>query len=308
MNEQIERFLNYIDQINSGSSHTRVSYLHDIEKFVGFLEREGIPSFEDVDRDIIINYISYLREECLHSGNSVLRRISTLRSFYHYLNEFGSVDTHPFSFVKLGKKTRKIPEFLFYEEMINLLDSIDLENDEGIRNRAMFELMYACGLRVSEVVQLTLDDIHLQESYVRIRGKGEKDRIIPFYPQAADHLNNYLRRVRPKLCEFDQECVFVNLKGKQLTTRGVEYILNKVVSKSGLIMNVHPHMFRHSFATHMLDNGADLRVVQEFLGHSSLSTTQIYVHVTQERLKDAYEKALPRAQIQVKKADKSAVK
>lgn len=308
MNDQIERFLNHIDHINSGSKHTREAYDRDIEKFVEFLGREGIESFEEVDRNIVMNYISYLREECFHQGNSVLRRISTLRSFYHYLNEYDSVSTHPFSYVKLGKKTRKIPEFLYYEEVETLFDSIDLECDEGIRNRAMFELMYASGLRVSETVQLKVEDVNFREGFVKIVGKGEKDRIVPFYSAAGQRLEDYLRKVRPKLCGDDHTFVFVNKRGKPLTSRGVQYILDKVVGKSGLILNVHPHMFRHSFATHLLDNGADLRVVQELLGHSSLSTTQIYVHVTQERLKEAYEKALPRAHFHEKKANNTKLK
>ena len=175
-----------------------------------------------------------------------------------------------------------------------LLNSIPLDNDEDIRNRAMFEIMYACGLRVSEVVSLRVDDIDLNDHVLRVIGKGSKERIVPFYDEAGDFLKLYLNQVRKKWCDEKERICFLNLKGNPLTTRGVQYILDKVVLKSNLLLKVHPHMFRHSFATHLLDNGADLRVVQELLGHSSLSTTQIYTHVSREHLKNTYEKAFPR--------------
>ena len=196
--------------------------------------------------------------------------------------------------VYMGKKEKKIPEFLFYDEMIELLESIPLDTDENIRNRAMFEMMYACGLRVSEVVSLKIDDIDLNDQIVRVVGKGSKERIIPFYDEAKEYLILYLNKVRKKMCTDKERNCFLNLKGQPLTTRGVQYILDKVVLKSGLLLKVHPHMFRHSFATHLLDNGADLRIVQELLGHSNLSTTQIYTHVSKEHLKNTYKKAFPR--------------
>ena len=295
MNESIEKFLNYIQQVNSGSKHTLEAYERDIKMFTDFLIKEGIDKFEEVDRTIVMNYIAYLREECFYKSNSVLRRISTLRSFFTYLSEYGALSTQPFAYIKLGKKTRNIPEFLYYEEMERLLESIDLATLEGQRNRAMFELMYASGLRVSEVCELQIRDIDFSQMFLRIVGKGDKERVVPFYPQAGQFVKDYIRTVRPQFTDSTHDFVFVNKNGKPLTTRGIQYILNKVVDASGLMMKVHPHMFRHSFATHLLDNGADLRVVQELLGHSSLSTTQIYVHVTQERLKSAYLEALPRA-------------
>ena len=293
MNEWIERFLAYNSQINTGSDHTRDAYQRDLEKYRDFLEREQI-SYEEADRQVILNYITYLRMECHLKNSSVLRRISSVRSFYHYLSEYHGLNTNPFALIKLGKKEKKIPEFLFYDEMDALLNSIELNNDENIRNRAMFELMYACGLRVSEIVSLRMDDIDLNEQILRVVGKGSKERMVPFYDEARDVLKLYLNTVRKKWCDEKETICFLNLKGKPLTTRGVEYILDKVVLKSGLLLKVHPHMFRHSFATHLLDNGADLRIVQELLGHASLSTTQIYTHVSKEHLKNTYEKAFPR--------------
>ncbi len=293
MNEWMESFLTYVYQINSQSEHTIENYRHDLHVFEQFLNREGL-DWKDVDRDVILNYISYLRMECHLKSSSVARRVSTLRSFYRYLGEYHGLDQQPFALIQLGKKERKIPEFLYYDEMIALLDSIPLDNDENIRNRAMFELMYASGLRVSEVVSLTIDNIDLNDQVLRIIGKRKKERIDPFYDDAKKYLEIYLHQVRKKQCTEKERICFLNRNGKPLTTRGVEYILDKVVKKSDLIIQVHPHMFRHSFATHLLDNGADLRVVQELLGHSSLSTTQIYTHVSKEHLQKTYEKAFPR--------------
>lgn len=293
MNEWIEKFLAYTAHMNTNSEHTQDAYRRDLNKFHDFLKKECI-DFEEVDRNIILNYITYLRMECSLKNSSVLRRISSIRSFYRYMGEYHGLDKNPFALIKLGKKEKKIPEFLFYDEMDALLNSIPLDNDENIRNRAMFEILYASGLRVSELTSLKIEDIDLNEQVLRVVGKGNKERIVPFYDDAKKYLEMYLKTVRSKWCDANERVCFLNMKGKPLTSRGVEYILDKVVSKSGLLMKVYPHQFRHSFATHLLDNGADLRVVQELLGHSSLSTTQIYVHVSKEYLKNTYEKAFPR--------------
>lgn len=294
MDEKVKRFLDHITQINTGSEHTRDAYERDLMKFAEFLHREGIDKFEEVDRSIILNYISYLREECLQKKNSVLRRVSTLRSFYTYMNEYGLLSNNPFALVRLGSVQRQIPEILYYDEIDALFDSIDIETNAGLRDRAMFELIYACGLRVSEAAALKICDIDFNECIVHILGKGNKERMIPFHEVAKEYLLRYLKEVRVMWCEDDHDFVFINQHGRPLTTRGIQYILNQTVKKSGMMIRVHPHMLRHSFATHMLDNGADLRVVQEFLGHSALSTTQIYTHITQDRLKNAYNKAFPR--------------
>lgn len=292
MNEWIDKFIHYNSQLNTNSEHTKDAYVRDLKKFQEFLEKEGI-QFDEVDRQLILNYISYMRLECHLKHATVARRISSLRSFYRYLSEFYGLSKNPFALIKLGKKEKKIPEFLFYEEMIELLESIALDNDENIRNRAMLEMMYACGLRVSEVVSLRIDDIDLNDQIIRVLGKGNKERVIPFYDEAKKCLLLYLN-IRKKYCTEKEKICFLNMRGKPLTTRGVQYVLDKVVMKSHLLLKVHPHMFRHSFATHLLDNGADLRIVQELLGHSNLSTTQIYTHVSKEHLKNTYEKAFPR--------------
>lgn len=213
------------------------------------------------------------------------------------MNEYGILSANPFVLVKLGSVRRQVPEFLFYDELDALFDSIDIETAAGLRDRAMFELIYACGLRVSEAAALKISDLDFSECIVHILGKGNKERVVPFHDVAKEFLLRYLREVRPLWCADDHAFVFVNQHGRPLTSRGIQYILDQTVKKSGLMLRVHPHMLRHSFATHMLDNGADLRLVQELLGHASLSTTQIYTHVTRERLKNAYNSAFPRAKV-----------
>lgn len=300
METYLIRFLDYLDTVNSGSIHTRDAYQRDISEFIEFLKREGVEQLEEVDRLLVMDFVSYLRErEGIHGSMknaTVARKLSSLRSYYRYLNEYIGIQNNPFLYFKAPKQTRRIPEFLFYDEIELFLSSFDLHEDVGKRDRALFELMYASGLRVSEVVNLKLEDIDFQDHILRITGKGDKQRLVPFYDLAKQRLLDYVEHVRGKWMKGAKHSyVFINQRGKQLTSRGVQYRMEIAAQRCQLHVHIHPHMFRHSFATHLLDNGADLRVVQELLGHASLSTTQIYVHVTQERLKTAYEQAHPRA-------------
>ena len=300
MKEWKQRFLDYINQLNTGSKHTLEAYERDIDDFIAFLNEEGITSFEHTDRIVVMNYIASLRQRDGVSGamknTSIARKLSSLRSFYRYLNEFIGIQENTFLYVKGPKISRRIPEFLFYDEMELFLSSFDLQKEVDLRNRALFELMYACGLRVSEIVALRLEDIDFIDQVVHITGKGDKQRIVPFYDMAKEILLHYIEEVREKWIQKEKHSiVFINQRGKGLTTRGVQYLMQKQADALNMSIHIHPHMFRHSFATHLLDNGADLRLVQELLGHSSLSTTQIYVHVSQERLKNVYIQAHPRA-------------
>lgn len=300
MEELLDRFLHYIMQVNSGSEHTKAAYERDVREFIFFLQKEDIDDFNDVDRMIVMNFIAELRMRTGTAGpmknSTIARKLSSLRSFYHYLNEYVGIVNNPFVYFKTPKQGKRIPEFLFYDEMETFLDSFQLDTPEGLRSRAMFEMMYACGLRVSEVVNLHMEDIDFHDRIVRICGKGDKQRLVPFYELAKELLERYIYEVRSVwMQDTAHSYVFINQRGKQLTTRGVQYLMEKAAGSCDLHIHIHPHMFRHSFATHLLDNGADLRTVQELLGHSSLSTTQIYVHVTQDRLKHVYESAHPRA-------------
>lgn len=295
----LQRFLDYHQSMNTGSIHTLDAYRRDIYEYYDFLMQEGIEDLEDVDRNVVMNFISSLRMKDGQYGtlknSTIARKLSSLRSFYRYLNEYIGIKNNPFLYMKSPKQGRRIPEFLFLDEMELFLNSFDEHDDAAIRDKAMFEIMYACGLRVSEVVNLRFDDIDFHDQILRILGKGDKERIVPFYQRAGDQIQYYAQHVRSKWVRKEHGYVFVNQRGEKMTTRGVQYRMQQQANRCDLHVHIHPHMFRHSFATHLLDNGADLRLVQELLGHASLSTTQIYVHVSKERLKNAYFAAHPRA-------------
>ncbi|MEG0290775.1 MAG: tyrosine recombinase XerC [Erysipelotrichaceae bacterium] len=300
MEEYLERFLKYHQQINTGSPHTLDAYRRDITMFIAFVRGQGIDSFDDVDRIVVMNYIAMLRSSGGVHGDmknsSIARRLSSLRTFYRYLNEYVGIRSNPFLFMKSPKLAKRIPEFLFYDEMDLFLNSIDESSNQGKRDRAMFEIMYACGLRVSEAVNIRMNQIDYHDNMIRIIGKGDKERMVPFYELAKDKLLVYQESVRPLWMHLKtHDFLFVNQRGDPITSRGVQYLMQKQADLCSLNVHVHPHMFRHSFATHLLDHGADLRVVQELLGHSSLSSTQIYVHVSKARLKSVYENAHPRS-------------
>lgn len=301
MKELAQRFLDYVSLRNTGSKNTLDAYQRDAYEFIDYLNGEGIKSFNEVDRFVVNDYIIALRNKETKNGTlkdkSICRKLSSLRSMFRYLNEHTDVTNNPFLYVKSPKEKRRIPEFLFYNEIDSLLSVFD-ESDVGVRNSALFETMYGCGLRVSEITSLKISDIHFNDDFIIINGKGSKQRIVPFYPDLNELLMKYIYHVRCKWVSDDtNDYVFVNQRGKPLTSRGIQYILNEAVKLTDLNIHVHPHMLRHSFATHLLDNGADLRVVQELLGHSSLSTTQIYVHISQERMKKVYESAHPRSKL-----------
>ena len=298
MTQDILDFLAHVDLANTHSIHTRKAYQRDLVAFQHYLIDLGIANFQSVDKKTILRYIEVLnRQQPGGLKNSTLsRKISSLRSFYRYLMSQGRVERNPVTGILLPSKEKHLPDFLLFEEVNRLFESFDLSDPIQLRNRALFELMYASGLRVSEAVNLTRSAINLSERTLRFIGKGSKERMVPFYTDAAEILKRYLDESRPVLlCGKTHDRVFINQKGESLTSRGIEYLLDLCSKKAGLSRSIHPHMLRHSFATHLLDNGADLRLVQELLGHSSISTTQIYTHVTLDRLRETYLKAHPRA-------------
>ena len=300
MENYLEDFLRFLRTQNTGSENTIDGYRRDIKRFIDYLQSEGISKLDDVDRIVVTGYLRFLRypkglkKEL--SNKTIARHLSALRSFYRFLMEFYDLTSNPFENIKTVRTYRKLPEFLFFEEMDTLLSSIDINDEYGLRNRALLELLYACGLRVSEIINLRINDIDTHDLVVRVIGKGDKERIVPFYPLVMEYLKAYIEQERPILLAKKQNnYVFLNSRGDKLTSRGVQFIIDQQVLKAGLQIKVHPHMFRHSFATHLLDNGADLRVVQELLGHKFLSTTQIYTHVSADRLKETYDRAHPRS-------------
>ena len=291
----LNNFLETLEVQKQYSLHTIEAYRKDILDFIHFLNQEAILELEDVDYIIIRNYLGKLYDDELKSS-TIARKLSSLRSFYDYLLKHQEVKDNPFVLTKAPKLEKKNPDFLFYEEIDEILDKIDETTDLGLRNRAIIELMYASGLRASEVVEMKLSDIDRNRQVIHILGKGKKERYVPFHELALECLDKYLEEARFSLMVNAKEkhnFVFVNKNGNPLSTRGLRDILDRIALNAGIGRRLHPHTIRHTFATHLLGQGAELRFVQEMLGHSNLSTTQIYTHVTKEKLKKTYDVSHP---------------
>lgn len=299
MNKVTKEFLDHLKEERRYSPQTIDSYRRDIEKFFAFLAEEGI-LFDQVDPQIIRNFLSLEMSNGV-SKRSCKRRLSALRHFYTYLVREHIVDLNPFVFVSSPKLEKKFPHFLYREQIDKIFELNRLRKDElAIRDQAIMELLYYSGIRVHELVTIMVQDINIKQRLLRVIGKGDKQRIVPFSKQCANDINDYLLNLRPVLLarsrqEKKSAALFLNDKGVQLTNRGVEYILDKVQEMTGQNLNMHPHMLRHSFATHLLENGADLREIQELLGHESINATQVYTHVSEEAMKQIYLQNFPRA-------------
>ncbi|ASN07386.1 tyrosine recombinase XerC [Virgibacillus necropolis] len=289
--------MEYLQIEKNASPYTVKYYLNDLETFNQFLMVEGIENLADVDYRLIRVFLTSLYDKKL-SRRTVSRLISSMRSFYRFLEREDKVSSNPFLQVTLPKTTKPIPGFMYQEELGKLFEVNDMSDPLGQRNQALLETFYATGIRVSECQSLTLQDIDFTIGTMLIHGKGRKERYVPFGRFAEIALETYMnegRNVLLKKSNVATNAVFLNAKGTPLTVRGMRLILTKMVEKASLTIHVHPHKLRHTFATHMLNEGADLRSVQELLGHESLSSTQIYTHVTKDHLKNVYMKAHPRA-------------
>ncbi|NAP00434.1 tyrosine recombinase XerC, partial [Halomonas sp. MG34] len=281
----------------NASPYTVKYYQNDLEIFFAFLQGEGITDLGDVDQKVVRIYLTMLYNKQL-SRRSVSRKISTLRSFYKYLERENVLFSNPFVHISLPRTESPVPGFLYKQELEKLFEINDLNEPTGQRNQALIELLYATGMRVSECQGLRLQDIDFSIGTVFVRGKGRKERYIPFGRFAEIALETYITEGRPALlkkAEQQNEAVFLNARGNPITARGIRLILNKMVEKAALTVHVHPHKLRHTFATHLLNEGADLRSVQELLGHENLSSTQIYTHVTKDYLRSVYMNSHPRA-------------
>lgn len=290
-------FTAFLQIEKNASPYTIKYYNEDLESFFFFLQREGITSLQDVDARIVRTYLTELYENQL-SRKSVSRKISSIRSFYKYLEREDEVVTNPFIHVHLPKTERSIPGFLYKEELEKLFEVNDLTTPLGQRDQALIEVLYGTGIRVSECQGLKLKDIDFNIGTIFVRGKGRKERYVPFGRFAEIALETYLNEGRNRLLEKAKtktDTLFLNARGTPLTVRGIRHVLDKMVEKAALSVNLHPHKLRHTFATHLLNEGADLRTVQELLGHENLSSTQIYTHVTKEHLREVYMKTHPRA-------------
>jgi integrase/recombinase XerC len=293
----LQGFLNHIAISRTGSKDTRDAYGRDVRRFLDYLTSIGITDFEDVDRLTVSDYLTKLRSGEIGgkplSNASYSRNLSSLRSYFRYLNKYEGVQQNPVSLFKGASSHRKLPEYLTFDQMEQLLNSFDLSDPIQVRNRCMIEVMYACGLRVSECAGLKIEDIDLSSRTLKVFGKESKERMVPFYPRCGQLIELYLNEVRPQFVKTEHPYLFVNTRGKKVSSRSIEQMVDQAAINANLPMHVHPHMIRHSFATHLLDNGADLRVVQELLGHENLGTTQIYTHVTQDRMRKVVDKAHP---------------
>lgn len=298
----LDDFLVYLQTEKNASSHTLKSYQNDIFHGIDFFSNElGIKDINlkpiHINHRLMRNYLGYLKEKGFCRA-TVSRRLSAWRSFFRYLYREKIIESNPMQQVGTPKQEKKLPYFLQLEQVFKLLEAPDVKTLLGLRDRAILETLYASGIRVSELIALNIFDIDLNSGYLRVTGKGGKERIVPVGLYAVDALSNYIKEARPVLASYSYQkstALFLNRYGERLSTRGVRKKINKYVSMVGLQEKVSPHVIRHSFATHMLDAGADLRSVQEILGHEKLSTTQIYTHVTRERLKYVYERTHPRA-------------
>lgn len=294
MYRHVDEYLNFLAVEKGVSLNTLEAYSRDLNRFIDFVERRGIQKIGDITSNDIIALLGYLKSGGLVS-NSVNRTLAAIRGFYKYLLSEKAIDENPVSNIDLAKVWMRLPDTLSREEVNLLLEQPDVKTLLGVRDAAMLELMYATGIRVSELVSLTMNNINWQVGYIIVLGKGSKERIVPIGRKAFECLNTYLDKARPKLFrEGSTNIIFLNRSGKGLTRQGFWKIVRKYAMKAGLMKKVHPHTFRHSFATHLLEGGADLRSVQVMLGHSDISTTQIYTHVTRERLKDIHKKYHPR--------------
>lgn len=290
-------FVEYLQIEKNAATNTIIHYSKDIDEFFTFLKQEGLLDIKAVDAQIARLYLTTLYKRGI-SRRSVSRKISSLRSFYKFLQRENHVEYNPFSQISLPKKTKTIPEFLYEEELEKLFTVSDLSTPIGQRNQAILETLYGTGIRVSECSNLQITDIDFEIGSMFIKGKGNKERYVLFGDYAREALQNYLQKGREDLIKKSTEktnYVFLNSRGNPLTTRGIRLILSKMVEQAALTIRVHPHKLRHTFATHLLNEGADLRTVQELLGHENLSSTQIYTHVTKDHLRRVYMNSHPRA-------------
>ena len=288
---EIEKFLEHLKLDLNYSEKTIKSYKNDIESFKFYLSSVG-QDFKDANPQLIRMYLSKQLEEG-KSKVTVCRRLAALRHFYTFLVKNKYIKENPFLFVGAPKKEVRYPEALYLEQIEELFEkNKEREDDLKDRDQAIIELLYASGVRVSELVNIKLSSIDLRNRTIRVFGKGRKERMVMFSKSCQTTLLNYIKNSRP---QNGSNYLFLNAQGNQLTARGVEYILDEIQNKCGLQLGLHPHLLRHTFATHLLEGGADLRVIQELLGHESINTTQVYTHITEEAMKHQFEISHPRA-------------
>lgn len=293
MNTLIKEFNDYLKYQKNYSDYTINNYIRDINEYNEFLINNKF-KYNDVNYEICIKYLNFLNDKKL-SKSSISRKLSSLRTFYKFLVLNKKTDNNPFILISSPKKEKTLPKFINYNNIEEIFNEPDLNTKEGQRERIILEILYSCGVRVSELVNIKLKDIDFNEKTILIFGKGSKERIVRFGDYANDILNMYINDARKKLLsKVESEYLIVGDKKESLTTRRIEQIIDNIIKKTSIKLNITPHVFRHTFATHLLDNGCELLAVQELLGHESLSSTEVYTHVSNEHLREVYLKCHPR--------------
>lgn len=296
-NKWIKLFSDYLTNERHYSEHTNLAYIDDLLAFERFLKETGEEDILAVELSDARIYLSYLTDQ-KYSRSSISRKISSIRAFYQFLLNNEIVKDNPFSYLHLKKRGSRLPSFFYEEEMKALFEAAEGDRPLDLRNLALLEILYGTGIRVSECQGIQLDDIDLSMGMLFVKGKGRKERYVPFGHYASEAVKDYIENGRHELMSKynkDHDHLFINHHGDQITQNGIQFVLTQLIKKSSLSQNITPHMLRHTFATHLLNNGADIRTVQELLGHKSLSSTQIYTHVTTEHLQKDYNSYHPRA-------------
>ena len=293
MEKEIDRFIEYLKYQRNYSDFTCNNYKKDLNEYNSFILNNKI-NYKNMDYNDAKEYVIYLNKKN-DAKSTISRKLSSLRTFYKYLVLNNKVKSNPFLLVSSPKKEKRIPKFINYNNMEEILNVPNIKTKEGQRERVILEVLYASGVRVSELVNIKLKDIDFSNKNILIFGKGSKERLVSFGDYALEYINLYLKEGRNLLLDgVKSDYLIVGKKSEKLTTRRVEQIIDDIIKRTSIKLNITPHMFRHTFATHLLDNGCDLLVVQELLGHASLSSTEIYTHVSNEHLREVYLKCHPR--------------
>lgn len=295
--DYLKRFIDYLRDERRYSENTILAYSNDIKEYFAFLDSNEFGDASDVSERVAEFYFGDIREK--YTPRSIQRKSSSIKTFYNYFVDIQKeFDKNPFLAVSLPKVEKRLPKFVYDDEISAFLSAIDTSTDQGKRDKLIFELLYGSGLRVSELTSMRLKDVDVDSRRIVVHGKGSKDRIVPMTKASQEDYKTYLILARPTFLarskNLDNDTVFLNFHGGSLTSRGVRDILERVLNETSSTMKVSPHAFRHSFATHLLNKGMDVRMVQELLGHSNLSTTQIYTKISKEALQKEYNKAFPK--------------
>jgi len=296
LGRQIELLIEHLVVERGLADNSVAAYTRDLEDYAAFLRGKGVDDFTEASRELVEEYLGLLRRRLRRSRSTVARKLTSLRQMHRFLVREGLTENDPTANIQAPKAGKRLPKVLSEEQCLALLTAPDQSTPEGLRDAAMMQLLWAAGLRVSELVGLQMHSINFEEGIVRVRGKGDKERIVPVARATLDLVQRYIEEARPKFLKSElEEGLFLSSRGYSFTRERFWQILKKYVIQADLPRDTSPHTLRHSFATHLLAGGADLRVIQELLGHSALATTEVYTHVSREQLRKVYDEKHPRA-------------